>query len=230
MKAPAGTVRSWIHRARVALASQLGSDTPLTAGDDNDGREPGRDRQTLQRGGPSCSRTGLCARDHGSDRAGQETAQVPRDAESSPCLDLSSSPWSSSSWFHCRNCTCSALAGRPRPLRLASARPVARFRPTFGPRSFTAVSHDEWWMLGTARCGTRSRTCGAIIRTTDGGHKFAGIPSPSVNTSNVTQLRFANALDGYVFDPEIVGNDQWRNKLDEGFAAGAGRRARDGWW
>jgi RNA polymerase sigma-70 factor (ECF subfamily) len=31
MKAPAGTVRSWIHRARVALASQLGSDTPLTA-------------------------------------------------------------------------------------------------------------------------------------------------------------------------------------------------------
>ncbi len=73
----------------------------------------------------------------------------------------------------------------------------------FQPRSFTAVSHDEWWMLGTARCGTRSRTCGAIIRTTDGGHKFAGIPSPSVNTSNVTQLRFANALDGYVFDPEL---------------------------
>ena len=29
MKAPAGTVRSWIHRARMALASQIESDNPL---------------------------------------------------------------------------------------------------------------------------------------------------------------------------------------------------------
>ena len=31
MKAPAGTVRSWIHRARTALASQIESDTRLMA-------------------------------------------------------------------------------------------------------------------------------------------------------------------------------------------------------
>ena len=31
MKAPAGTVRSWIHRARAALASQIESDTRLMA-------------------------------------------------------------------------------------------------------------------------------------------------------------------------------------------------------
>ena len=65
------------------------------------------------------------------------------------------------------------------------------------------MSLDEWWLLGTARCPTRAGTCGAIIRTTDGGSKFAGIPSPSVNANDVTQLRFANARDGYVFDPEL---------------------------
>jgi photosystem II stability/assembly factor-like uncharacterized protein len=58
-------------------------------------------------------------------------------------------------------------------------------------------------MLGTARCLTGSGTCDAIVRTTDGGSKFAGIPSPPVNASHVTQLRFANALDGYAFDPEL---------------------------
>jgi len=73
----------------------------------------------------------------------------------------------------------------------------------FQPASFTAVSLEEWWMLGTARCLTGSGTCDAIVRTTDGGSKFAGIPSPPVNASHVTQLRFANALDGYAFDPEL---------------------------
>ena len=73
----------------------------------------------------------------------------------------------------------------------------------FQPRSFTAVSLDEWWMLGSARCLTGTGTCGAIVRTTDGGSKFAGIPSPPVSASEVTQLRFANALDGYAFDPQL---------------------------
>ena len=73
----------------------------------------------------------------------------------------------------------------------------------FQPGSFTAVSLDEWWMLGSARCLAGSGTCGAIVRTTDGGSKFAGIPSPPVSSSEVTQLRFANALDGYAFDPEL---------------------------
>jgi len=73
----------------------------------------------------------------------------------------------------------------------------------FQPRSFTAVSLDEWWMLGTARCTTGSGDCGAIVRTTNGGSSFTGIPSPPVSASDVTQLRFANALDGYAFDPEL---------------------------
>ena len=73
----------------------------------------------------------------------------------------------------------------------------------FQPGSFTAVSLDEWWLLGSARCLTGAGTCGAIVRTTDGGSKFAGIPSPPVSASEVTQLRFANALDGYAFDPQL---------------------------
>ncbi len=73
----------------------------------------------------------------------------------------------------------------------------------FRPGSFTAVSLDEWWMLGTARCGTGSGTCLAIVRTTDGGSSFASIPSPPVSPGDVTQLRFANARDGYAFGPQL---------------------------
>lgn len=73
----------------------------------------------------------------------------------------------------------------------------------FDPSSFTAVSLDEWWMLGTARCFSRSGTCGAIVRTTDGGSEFAGIPSPPTGALGVSQLRFASALDGYAFDPQL---------------------------
>jgi len=73
----------------------------------------------------------------------------------------------------------------------------------FLPRSFTAVNLDQWWMLGTARCPTRSGRCSAIVRTVDGGSKFAGIPGPPVSVTDVTQLRFANTLDGYAFGPKL---------------------------
>jgi photosystem II stability/assembly factor-like uncharacterized protein len=85
----------------------------------------------------------------------------------------------------------------------------------FQATSFTAVSLDAWWMLGTARCLTGSGTCGAILRTTDGGSVFAGIPSPPVSASDVSQLRFANPLDGYAFGPELWetadGGATWAN-------------------
>lgn len=70
-------------------------------------------------------------------------------------------------------------------------------------------------MLGTARCLTGSGTCGAILRTTDGGSVFAGIPSPPVSASDVSQLRFASPLDGYAFGPELWqtadGGATWAN-------------------
>jgi len=86
----------------------------------------------------------------------------------------------------------------------SGSRATANGIPTdFQPRSFTAVSPDEWWLLGTARCSNGSGTCDAIVRTDDGGSKFTGVPSPPVSASEVTQLRFTSALDGYAFDPEL---------------------------
>ena len=85
----------------------------------------------------------------------------------------------------------------------------------FQATSFTAVSLDDWWMLGTARCLTGTGTCGAILRTTDGGSTFAGIPSPPVGGSDVSRLRFASPLDGYAFGPALWqtanGGATWAN-------------------
>jgi hypothetical protein len=58
-------------------------------------------------------------------------------------------------------------------------------------------------MFGTARCLIGSGTCDAIVRTVNGGASFSGIPSPPTATSNVSQLRFADTLDGYAFGPEL---------------------------
>jgi len=70
-------------------------------------------------------------------------------------------------------------------------------------------------MLGTAQCLTGSGTCGAILRTTDGGSVFAGIPSPPATAGDVSQLRFASPLDGYAFGPALWqtadGGATWTN-------------------
>jgi hypothetical protein len=89
------------------------------------------------------------------------------------------------------------------PTTPASGPPGGVVPADFKPSSFTAVSLDEWWMIGTAQCLVGTGTCGAIVRTTDGGAHFSGIPSPPVGASDVTQVRFANALDGYAFGPEL---------------------------
>ena len=72
----------------------------------------------------------------------------------------------------------------------------------FGPESFTAISELSWWLLGTAPCS--SPPCTSIIRTTDGGRTFVGIPAPRApGFGYVSQLRFANADDGFAFGPEL---------------------------
>ena len=58
-------------------------------------------------------------------------------------------------------------------------------------------------MLGSARCPNGTGTCLAIVRTTDGGATFAGLARPPMRSSDVTRLSFANALDGYAFDPQL---------------------------
>jgi photosystem II stability/assembly factor-like uncharacterized protein len=123
-----------------------------------------------------------------------------------------SSPPSTSATTVVSTTTSSPTTTTPVPVVGPSGGPI----PTgFQPTSFTAVNLDEWWILGTARCLTGSGTCGAILRTTDGGSVFAGIPSPTVGANEVSQLRFAGPLDGYAFGPELWqtadGGATWAN-------------------
>lgn len=69
----------------------------------------------------------------------------------------------------------------------------------FGPESFTAISDTTWWLLGRAPCS--SPPCTSIVRTTDGGRTFVGIPAP--RTSQVFDLRFANDRDGFAYGPQL---------------------------
>ncbi len=71
--------------------------------------------------------------------------------------------------------------------------------PGFQPESFTAISELTWWLLGDAPCG--AHTCTVIVRTEDGGRTFTRIPAPPTN--NVSELRFANAKDGYAYGPQL---------------------------
>jgi photosystem II stability/assembly factor-like uncharacterized protein len=84
---------------------------------------------------------------------------------------------------------------------------LARQQPAGGPVpagfdavSFTAISPSEFWLLGTAPC---PRTiCTSIIRTTDGGAHFVGLPAPvaplqSGQPGAIDTLRFADPFDGY---------------------------------
>jgi hypothetical protein len=69
----------------------------------------------------------------------------------------------------------------------------------FGAESFTAISADTWWLLGSAPCSTPP--CTSIVRTDNGGHSFVGTPAP--RTTKVSQLRFANAADGFAYDSQL---------------------------
>jgi hypothetical protein len=88
-----------------------------------------------------------------------------------------------------------ASATAPRHVQ-APAGPVP---PGFGPESFTATGTDTWWLLGTAPCS--SPPCTSILRTDDGGHSFVGTPAP--RTTRVSQLRFANAADGFAYGSQL---------------------------
>jgi photosystem II stability/assembly factor-like uncharacterized protein len=71
----------------------------------------------------------------------------------------------------------------------------------FAPASFTAISDTTFWLLGTAPC--HNPVCTSIVRTTDGGAHFVGIPAPPVrvstdgSTPGIAQLGFADPRDGF---------------------------------
>jgi photosystem II stability/assembly factor-like uncharacterized protein len=107
----------------------------------------------------------------------------------------------------------------PRPSQTGTTTSAVRSSPLpiggpvpsgFGPSSFTAIGETTWWLLGSAPC--TSAPCTSIVRTVDGGRSFVGVPAP--HTGNVSQLRFANAMDGFAYAPELWvthnGGTTWR--------------------
>lgn len=73
----------------------------------------------------------------------------------------------------------------------------------FTPTSVTFASSSEAWVLGTAPCS--SSPCTSIVRTTDDGRTWAGIPAPrttlgqpdSGRNGGVAVIRFADQRDGW---------------------------------
>jgi hypothetical protein len=75
--------------------------------------------------------------------------------------------------------------------------------------SVTFVSSGTGFVLGTAPC--RRPPCTSVVRTTDGGRTWRGLPAPvaplpssdlvfpATSPNTVRDLRFATALDGYAF-------------------------------
>jgi len=84
---------------------------------------------------------------------------------------------------------------------------------SFDPVSFTAISASEYWLLGDALC--KNPVCTSIVRTTDGGANFVGLPAPvaplattsevAPTAGGVNTLLFADPLDGYAFSTGAAG-------------------------
>ena len=104
----------------------------------------------------------------------------------------------------------------------------------FQPVSATFASASEGWLLGAVPC-TGGACSAAIVRTTDGGRTWAGIPAPesvvlppdeAAGPGGVVRgLRFANALDGWAFGPALFathdGGSTWQRVTLPGAAADA---------
>ena len=76
----------------------------------------------------------------------------------------------------------------------------------FEPASVSFVSAADGWVLGSAPCS--NPVCTSIVRTTDGGRTWAGVPAPTEKLSTdgrdgLVGLRFADANDGYAFGDSL---------------------------
>lgn len=96
--------------------------------------------------------------------------------------------------------------------------------PGFVASSVTFVSSSHGWVLGNSPCP--STPCVAsLVRTTDGGHTWRGIPGPPTRLASsiydptgVADVRFANDRDGFAFGPALWtthdGGAHWRQLPD----------------
>lgn len=109
----------------------------------------------------------------------------------------------------------SATTGPSQSRNSAPSRPGPAGGPVpagFSAYDLTWISNDQGWGLGTAPC--QDAPCTSIVRTTDGGQSWVGIPAPRAFLSpvdtctsecaQVTGIRFASPLVGYVFGPDSL--------------------------
>jgi photosystem II stability/assembly factor-like uncharacterized protein len=88
----------------------------------------------------------------------------------------------------------------------------------FQPVALSAISENDFWVLGRAPCTTVNGCASEILRTTNGGASFQRIPAPVTvyltgsgtgGSPTVSDLRFADASDGWAFGdgPAYVTHD-----------------------
>jgi photosystem II stability/assembly factor-like uncharacterized protein len=125
----------------------------------------------------------------------------------------------------------SAAAAAPAAPPAATSSPAGPGTPGPGPAgpagfqvlSMSFVSDQQGWALGSVACGT-SR-CGALVGTTDGGHRWIPLTAPTravpdqyqqcpAGTTCAGQIRFATPLIGYAYDSSVLittdGGRTWR--------------------
>jgi hypothetical protein len=74
----------------------------------------------------------------------------------------------------------------------------------FNAQAMSWISPQQGWLLGTAACG--QATCTTAIGTTDGAQTWKtlgslGAPLTNEDSTGVTEVRFADSLHGWAFDP-----------------------------
>ena len=95
-----------------------------------------------------------------------------------------------------------------RSLTDAAAPPGGPVPRGFLPASVTFVSARDGWVLGTTKTCAHA-PCTSVLRTTNGGRSWAGIPAPkfrlaSLGTSQGLQrLRFATRRDGFAYGSQL---------------------------
>jgi photosystem II stability/assembly factor-like uncharacterized protein len=91
--------------------------------------------------------------------------------------------------------------------------------PGFRVADLSFVSGQLGWALGTAPCS--HRPCTSVLRTTNSGKSWVGIPAPIAFLNNCTHacvsgLRFANSQVGYAFRSSLEmttdGGQTWRKQ------------------
>ncbi len=82
----------------------------------------------------------------------------------------------------------------------------------FGANSATFISDTEGWVLGSAPCP--QGRCTSVLRTTDRGATWIGIPAPrdalvdardasSTTAGGIAEIRFVDTVGGWAFDPDL---------------------------